>query len=98
MTHVYEATMNDLIHAFMQISNFILWLKGGPTGEGNDSASLEIEGSYHVWRSKSLVDAMKSYPRAKDLNPRGCALKGSELFGFTKHKLNLPSRVHCDSY
>ena len=65
MTHLYEATMNDLIHAFMQISNFILWLKGGPTGEGNDSASLEIEGSYHVWRSQIASRCHEILPKGK---------------------------------
>lgn len=37
---------------------------------------------------KLLAAAMKSYSRAKDLNTRDCTLKRSELFGFTKHKLN----------
>ena len=45
-----------------------------------------------------LANAMKSYPGAADANTRDCALEGSELFGSTKRKLNLPPGVDCDSH
>ena len=41
---------------------------------------------------------MKSYARAEDVNTRDCVLEGSELFGSTKRKLNLPLGVDCDSH
>jgi phage tail protein X len=41
---------------------------------------------------------MKSYPGLEDLHIRDCALKGSELFGSTKRKFDLPPGVHCDSH
>jgi hypothetical protein len=41
---------------------------------------------------------MKSYPGLEDLNTRDCALEGSELFGTTKRKLDLPLGVKCDSH
>jgi hypothetical protein len=41
---------------------------------------------------------MKSYPGLEDLNTRDCALEGSELFGTTKRKFDLPPGVNCDSH
>ena len=45
-----------------------------------------------------LANVMKSYPGAADANTKDCALEGSELFGSTKRKLNLPPCVDCDSH
>ena len=45
-----------------------------------------------------LVDAMKSCPRVEDVNIKDCALEGSELFGSTKRKFNLPPGTDCDSH
>jgi hypothetical protein len=41
---------------------------------------------------------MKPYPGLEDLNTRDCALEGSELFGTTKRKLDLPPGVNRDSH
>jgi hypothetical protein len=39
---------------------------------------------------------MKSYPGLEYLNTKDCTLEGSELFGSTKRKLDLPPGVDCD--
>ena len=44
------------------------------------------------------ADAMKSYPELEARNTRDCALEGSESFGSTKRKLDLPPGVGCDSH
>ena len=90
MICLYEATMDDLIRAFIQIVNYRSWLRGGPTGKGLDSASLKLKVAARCGDLKLLADAMKSYPGAEDLNTKDCALKGSELFGSTKRKFDLP--------
>ena len=41
---------------------------------------------------------MKSYVGLEDLNTMDCVLEGSELFGTTKQKLDLPPDVNCDSH
>ena len=43
-----------------------------------------------------LADAMKSYPHAKDVFTKDCALVCSEIFGSTKCKLNIPPCADCD--
>ena len=96
MTCLYEVTVDDLIRVFMQITNYRLWLRDGSTGKGIDSMSLKLKVAARCGDLKLLADAMKSYLGAEDLNTRDCALKGSELFGSTTRKLDLPSGVNCD--
>ena len=98
MICLYEATVDDMIRVFMQIANYRTWLKGGYDGKGPDSASLKLKAATMYGDPKMLVDAMKSYPGAKDVNTRYCALEGSELFGSTKRKSNLPPGADCDSH
>jgi hypothetical protein len=64
-------------------------------GEGLDSASLKLKAAARCGDPKMLADAMKSYPWAEDVNTKDCALEGSELFGSTKRKFNLPPGADC---
>ena len=61
MTCLYEATVDDLIRAFMQIANYRSWLRGGSTGKGPDFASLKLKVAARCGDPKLLADAMKSY-------------------------------------
>ena len=81
MICLYEATVDDLIWAFIQIANYISWLRGGYTSKGHDYAPLKLKVVAMCGDPKLLADAMKSYPGLKDLNTKDCALEGSELFG-----------------
>lgn len=74
----------------MQIANYMPWLKCGSTGKKLDSASLKLKVAVRCGDPKLLVDAMKSYLGAKDLNTRDYALEGFEFFGSTKWKIDLP--------
>ena len=98
MTCMYEATVDDMIRAFMQIANYRAWLKGGSHDKGHDLASAKLKAAAKCGDPKHLVDAMKSFPGAEDVNTRDCALEGSELFGSTKRKLNIPPGADCDSH
>jgi hypothetical protein len=60
--------------------------------------SLKLKAIARCRYLKLLANAMKSYPRAKDLNTKDRALEGFELFGSTKQKLNLPSSADYDSH
>ena len=98
MTCLYEATVDDLIRAFMQIANYRSWLKGGSTGKGPDSASLKLKVVAMCGDPKLQADAMKSFPGLEGLNTMDCILEGSELFRSTKRKLDLPPGLDCDSH
>ena len=86
MTCLYEATLNNMIRAFMHIATHWAWLKGGSDGKGLDSMSLKLKAATTCEDPKILGDAMKSYLMAKNINTRDCTLEGSELFGSTKRK------------
>jgi hypothetical protein len=98
MIFLYEAIVDDMICAFMQIAYYRTWLKRGSNGKGSDLASLKLKTVARCGDPKMLADAMKSYPRAEYVSIRDCALEGSELFNSTKHKLNLPPGADCDSH
>lgn len=98
MTCMCEATMDDLIHTFIQIANSRSWLKEGSIGKGLDSPSLKLKIASRCGDPKILVDGMKFFHGAKDLMSRYCGLKGLELFGSTKRKLDLPPGVDCESH
>ena len=87
-----------MIRAFMQITNYRTWLKRGSDGKGRDLASLKLKVTAMCGDPKILVDAIKSYPGADDVNTRYCTLEGSKLFGSTKCKFNLPPGADCDSH
>ena len=98
MTCLYETTVNDMIRAFMQITNYPAWLKGELHGKGPDSASLKLKATARCGDPNMLANAMKSYPRAKGANTRYCVLEGSELFGSTIRNFNLLPGADCDSH
>ena len=70
----------------------------GSDGKGPYSTSLKLKAAARYRDPKMLADVMKSYPGAKNVNTRDCLLEGSELFGSTKRKRNLPPDVDCDSH
>ena len=96
MSCLYEATVDDMIRAFVHIANYWSWLKGGSSGKGPDQPSLKLKAAAHIGDPKLLAEAMRSYHGAKGLNTRDCALEGSELFGSTNRKLDLPPGSECD--
>lgn len=58
MTCLYEANMDELIKAFMQIANYMYWLKGGPTSKGLDHYSLKLKVVAKCGDMKVFADAM----------------------------------------
>ena len=76
MTCLYNATMDDIVWAFVQVTNYWPWLKG------TDQTSLKIKVVAHIGDPKLHVEAMRSYIRVEDL--KNCALEEFELFKPTK--------------
>ena len=59
MTCMYEAIVDDLIHAFMHIANCMTWLKRGSMGKGPNSMSLKLKVVAWCGDPNLLIDAMK---------------------------------------
>lgn len=90
MTCLYEAMVGSMICAYMQIMNYMTWLKGGYAGKGHYSTSLKPKVASKCGDSMLLMKVMKFLWGAKDVNTRDCALRGWELFGPTIQKFDLP--------
>lgn len=95
---LYEVVLDDLVRSFMQIKNFRSWLKGYFLGKGLHSIFLELKVVAECRDLKLLEEVMKYFPRVKGMNTKDCALKGLELFGSTKRKLDLASSFYCNSH
>lgn len=59
MTSLYEATVDDMIYAFMQMSNYISLLKGGSTCKAPDSKSLKAK----ISKSLQGIEIQTYWPR-----------------------------------
>ena len=90
MTCLYEATVDDLVRAFMQITSYRFWLKGGKGGKGPDKSELRLRHAQRSGDPKLIAEAVNSYPGAADLLTKKGGLEGAEIFGSTKRKLDLP--------
>lgn len=83
------------LHAIL---NYCLWFKGGSSRKGPDQALVKLEATTLTCDPKVLVEAMRSHNGVEDLVTRTCEIGGSELFGSTKMKLNLPPRSKYNSH
>lgn len=85
MTCLYEATIDDLVMAFMHIANCRPWL--GSSGKGHDSTSSKLKvasGSYEV------------FSKGKRYEQCGLCLGRLGSIWVYEWKLNLPPDSHCD--
>jgi hypothetical protein len=87
-----------MIRAFIQITNYRSWLKGGQSGKGPDKASLILKAAAKNGDPKVLQEAMKTIPGGVDLTSHATPLVGSEIYGSAKRKLNMPPGSQFDSH
>ena len=90
--------MDDLIRAFMQTTNCRTYLKGGRSGKGLDKAELKLQTTQKSRDAKVIAKVLSSFPGAEDLITKPRGLEGTEIFGSSKRKLDLPLGSHSDSH
>ena len=81
MTCMYEAMIDYLINAFMQVANYTSWLNKGCNGKGPNFTSLKLKVATRSGDPNILKDATEIFLGAEDLNTRDCALDCSKLLG-----------------
>ena len=62
MTCLYAATVDDLIRAFMQITSYRAWLKGGTSGKGPDKGMLWLRSAHCLDDLKLIDEAVRNFP------------------------------------
>jgi hypothetical protein len=95
---LYAATVDDMMRAFMQITQYRKYLKGGKSGKGPDKAELRLRQAQRSLDLVMIAEAMKAYPGAAYVLSKGKGLEGAEIFGSTKRKLDLPPGSALDSH
>ena len=90
--------MDNLIRAFMQTTNYRTYLKGGKSGKGPDKAELRLWAAQKSGDAEVIAKVLSSFPGAQDLITKPRGLEGTEIFGSSKRKLDLPPRSHSDSH
>ena len=98
MMCLYEATVDDLIRAFMQTTNYRTYLKRGRSGKGPDKAELRLRVAQRSGDAEVIAKVLSSFPGAEDLITKPRGLEGAEIFGSSKRKLDLPPGSHSDSH
>ena len=95
---LYVATCDDWIRAFMQMTNYRVYLNGGLSGYGPSRHDLKLKRAIASMDGKKITDAMCSMPGAEDVCTRVPHLEGEEVFGSTKRKLDIPIGSEGDSH
>jgi hypothetical protein len=95
---LYAATVDDMMRAFMQITQYRMYLKGGRGGKGPDKAELRLRQAQRSLDPEMIAEAMKAYPGAADVLTKEKGLEGAEIFGSMKRKLDHPPGSAHDSH
>ena len=98
MTCLYKATVDDLIRAFMQTTNYRMYLKGSRSEKGPDKVELRLQVAQKSGDVEMNVKVLSSFPGAEDLITKPRGLVGTEIFGSSKRKLDLSLGSHSDSH
>ena len=98
MTCLYKATVDDFIRAFMQTTNYKMYLKGGRSGKGPDKAELRLQATQISGDAEMITKVLSSFPGIEDLITKPRGLESAKIFGSSKRKLDLSPRSHNDSH
>ena len=93
---LYAAIVDNIMRAFMEITQYRRYLKGGRGGKGLDKAELRLRQVQRSLDPEMIAEAMKAYLGAGDVLTKEKGLEGVEIFGSMKRKLDLPPSLTHD--
>jgi len=96
--NLFDATCDDSIRAWMQMTNYRAFLRGHTSRFGPSKGELKLRAARQSGDPKKLAEALNSLPRAEGLKSRVPHLEGEEIFGSTKWKLDIPIGDAGDSH
>lgn len=97
-TDLFDATLDDLVRAFMQVTAYYSFLKGERGGTGPRREELRLRNTLKYKDPVKINNAMKKFPGAGEWCNRVPNFVGEEVFGSTKRKLDLPPGSEFDSH
>ena len=96
--NLFDATCDDSIRAWMQMTNYRAYLKGYASGSGPSKGELRLRAARRSRDPKKIVEALNTLPGAEGVGTRIPHLEGEETFGSTKRKLDVPIGDAGDSH
>ena len=96
--NLFDATCDDSIRAWMQMTNYRAYLKGYASGSGPSKGELRLRAARRSGDPKKIAEALNTLLGAKSVGTRIPHLEGEETFGSTKRKLDVPIGDAGDSH
>ena len=88
--NLFDATCDDSIRAWMQMTNYRAYLRGHASGSGPSKGELKLRAARCSRCPKKIAEALNSLPEAHGVGSRVPHLEGEEIFGSTKRRLDVP--------
>ena len=95
---MFDATCDDSIRAWMQMTNYRAYLKGHASESGPSKEELRLRAARRSRDPKKIAKALNTLLGAKGVGTRIPHLEGEETFGSTKRKLDVPIGDAGDSH
>ena len=96
--NLFNATCDDSIRAWMQMTNYRAYLRGHAFGFGPSKGELKLRAARRSGCLKKIAEALNSLPKAQGVGSRVPHLEGEEIFGSTKRRLDVPIGNAGDSH
>jgi len=96
--NLFDATCDDSIQAWMQMTNYRAYLKGHASGSGPSKGELKLRAAQCSKEPKKIAEALNTLPGFESVGSRIPHLEGEEIFGSTKRKLDVPIGDGGDSH
>ena len=96
--NLFDATSDDSIRAWMQMTNYWAYLKGYASRSGPLKGELRLRAAKRSGDPKKIAEALNTLLGAEGVGTRIPHLEGEETFGSTKRKLEVPIGDAGDSH
>ena len=96
--NLFDATCDDSIRAWMQMTNYRAYLNGYASGSSPSKGELRLRAARRSGDPKKIVEALNTLPGAMGVGTRIPHLEGEETFGSTERKLDVPIGNAGDSH
>jgi len=96
--NLFDATYDDNIHAWMQMTNYHAHLRGHAFGTGPSKGELKLRVARRSRCSKKIAKVLNALLGAKGVGTRVLHLEGEEIFGSMKRKFDIPTGDAEDSH
>ena len=96
--NLFDATCDDSIRTWMQMTNYMAYLRGHAFGSSPSKGELKLRAARRSGCPKKITEALNSLLEAQGVGSRVPHLEGEEIFGSMKRRLDVPIGDAGDSH